>query len=223
MNNTTKDTFRIVVIARMKHGVLYEAIKKRGWTQKQAAEFLGISQQGLCMAMNLKGLLPHLFPKKLTAKAKKRARQVAEKLMELTGVPVQDLFPEAFRTKAFLAMPKVVERYADVPTRLLLEQTGMLAIPALPDEELIAQEERDEVARVLTELSLAQRHAIQRVVFDGASLKEAALERGVGRQSIHANLKAGVRAARHKIDTRRMLEELGTPLRHSTFQAAQAK
>ena len=199
MKQPKSDTFRIAVIARMKHGVLYEAIKKRCWTQKKAAEFLGVTPSGLGLAINLKGTFPHLFPEKLTPERQNRAREIAEKLMELTGMPVQDLFPEEFRTKEFLALPKLVERFADVPTRLLLEQAGMLSLPAAPDEELIAEEERNELQEVLAELSFPVRHAIQRVVFDGVSVKEAARERGIGTQAVYANIQTGIREARSSI------------------------
>lgn len=56
-----ENTFKIAVVARMKHGVLYEAIKNRGWTVKKAAEFLGIRLNTLCSIINLKKRPPISF------------------------------------------------------------------------------------------------------------------------------------------------------------------
>ena len=204
------DKFRIAVVARIKHGALYEAIKQRGWTMKQAAEFLGVPHGSLCSAVNLTRKMPYLFPKKQNKQSRKRARKVTEKLMELTGKSVEDFFPKEFQTKEFLALPKVGERFADVPTRLLLEQTGMLALPMSPDEALIEKEEGLEFIEALSTLSNEVQHDIHRFVLEGLPAKEVAAKRGVKTQTIYANVQTAIREIRWKVWARQRREEPAT-------------
>ena len=208
MNKLKEDKFRITIIARAKHGVLYEAIKKRAWTQRRAAEFLGVSEQGLGNAINLKGVMPYLFSKKRTKKTEAHARAVAEKLMELTGKTVEELFPREVMTKQFLAAPKLAERSVDVPTRLLLEQAELLALPPAPDQLLMAKEEMNEFIEMLNELGHPQRHAMQRVIIDGVSVSKAANERGITNQAIRANINTGICELRRKLEHRKKRGEL---------------
>lgn len=198
--------FRIAVVARMKHGVLYEAIKKRGWTVKKAAEFLGIRWSTLCSIINLKKKPPFLFSPRGNEETKRRARELTEKLMELTGMTVEDLFPEEFRTDEFLASPKIAERFADVPTQLLLEQTGMLALPPAPDEELMEKEQEKELDEVINGLGFEHQHAIQRLYFDGMTGVEAGKERGVGRGAVPASAKTALKKMKEGIEFRRNRE-----------------
>ncbi len=164
--------FRIAMVARMKHGVLYEAIKKRGWTVKTAAEFLGIRHSDLCSTINLKRKPPFLFSRKDDEDTKQKARALTEKLMELTGMTVEDLFPAEFRTDEFLASPKTTERFADVPTRLLLEQTGMLALPPAPDEDLMAREDLEEMQESFAGLSEFDQNILEKRFFENETLRE---------------------------------------------------
>lgn len=212
------DKFRIAVVARIKHGALYEAIKQRGWKMKQAAEFLGVPHSSLCSAINLKRKMPYLFPQKKDKQSRNRARKVAEKLMELTGKSVEDLFPKEFRTKKFLALPKVGERFADVPTRLLLEQTGMLALPLSPDEALIEKEEgfesqEQELLDILSRLSDEAQHDVKQFVLAGRPAREVAVERGVSAKAVWANVKTAITEIRRRVQARRRREECGQLIR----------
>ncbi len=193
----------------MKHGVLYEAIKRRGWTLAQASEFLGISTNSLCRVINLKQNPPFIFSSSMNEKTKLKARELTEKLMELTSMTVDDLFPEAFRTNEFLAKPKLFERTADVPVDKLVGYAETLALPPAPDEELIEKEDNEEVLNVLSGLSFQQQHAVKRVLFEGKETHEAAEERGVSQSAISANLQMAKKKIREELGRRRQRERLG--------------
>lgn len=199
-------TFRIVMVAKLKHGVLWEAIRKRGWTIKEAAEFLKVSNSQLGQVLALKEKPPFLFLDRKDEQAKKRRREIAEKLMELTGKTIEELFPEEFRTPEFLAAPKELERIAEVPTRVLLAHAQMLTLPKPPDEELMEKEESflgDELQEMMKHLPPLVRHAVQRVVIEGWTLKRVAEERGVSRGRIEKQVKEGVRELASKVRSHR--------------------
>jgi hypothetical protein len=65
--------FRLGYVGRIKHGDLLEALTKRGWNQKQGAEFLGIGQSEFSRWINLRD-----YPKNISI-------EMELKLFELTG------------------------------------------------------------------------------------------------------------------------------------------
>jgi len=192
--------FRIAIVARMKHGEIYGAIKKRGWTIKKAAEFLGLTHNTLSSIINLRMRPPFLFTAR-NDEDKKRARELEEKLMELTDKSIEELFPEEFRTKEFLDAPKVADRFVDVPTRLLLEQTGNLALPKPPDELLIDEERLDELEEIISELPEMQQGAV-RAFLNEKNMTETGAERGVTHSAESANFKNALREIRRKMEGR---------------------
>lgn len=190
----------------MKHGVLYEAIKKRGWSVKKAAEFLGIRHSTLCSIINLKKRPPFLFSSGTGEETKRKANELTEKLMELTGMVVEDLFPKAVRTNEFLDKSKVFERTAEVPLDKLIGYRETLALPPAPDEELMEKEDDEEFLEVVNGLSFQQRHAVQRVLFEGKETREVAKERGISISAISANIQSAKKKVREVLDARRRRE-----------------
>ncbi len=198
--------FKIAVVARMKHGALYEAIKKRGWTLKQAAEFLGMGHSNLCGVINLKEKPSFLFSSKVNEEKKRKARELTEKLMELTNMTVDDLFPKAFRTDEFLDKPKVFERTAEVSLDRLVGYAETLALPPAPDEELMRKEDYGEVLEIVNEFSSIAQRDVQQVWLEGKKIGKVANERGVSRTAVLSVIKTAGRKMQEKLRKRRQME-----------------
>lgn len=156
------------MIARLKHGDLREALKRHGWTQKQAAEFLGMTQQGFGEVINLKRI-----PKKLT-------KGQEDKLFKLTGKLPDDLWPEFIRSKEFLKLPKVLESMRDV-TPALLEANGLISLPPpLPDEALERKELITFLKEALPTLTAREAELLKSVYWEEETLERTGHKLGVG-------------------------------------------
>lgn len=146
---------RVSMVAQMKQGDLREAQVKRGWTQKQMAEYLGMTQQDYGQLLNIRW-----FPSRGFTNKQER------KFLELTGKMSNELFPEWARQKEFLEMPKVLEATREVTPQMLIDK-GFLSLPLQPDEEL----ERAELVGIMDELvenlPPKYRAVIRRVFYEG--------------------------------------------------------
>src|ERR1035437_1168153 len=127
---------RIGIIARAKQGDIMEALEKRGWTQKQGAEFLGMHPSTFSNLINLKW-----FPEEFSV-------ELEIKLVELTGKTLEELFPGWARQKDFLEMPKVSKRILEV-TPQMLNSAGALYLPAGPEEAFCRQDVEKAINKVL--------------------------------------------------------------------------
>ena len=116
-------TFKIGVVARLKHGVFLEALESRGWSQKQGAEFFGMNQAQFGLMINMQWV-----PKKISL-------EFEQKLFEFTGKLPEDLWPKAVFTKEFMGMSKKRAMVQDVPIMVLQATLSALQLPpAQPDE-----------------------------------------------------------------------------------------
>ena len=201
------DTFRIALVARMKHGVLYEAIKKRGWNNKRAAEFLGISQSKISAIINLMERPPFIFSKVKTPEYRKRARELTEKLMELTWLAVDDIFPEEFRTNEFLSRPKTIEGVRDIPKQILLGAVPTPQMLPAPDEELLQKEAYQELIEMVEELPPEQRSAVRGLYFEGKTTRKLSQENRVGETAVRASALKGLRYLEERIGHRKRIED----------------
>lgn len=121
---------------------------------------------------------------------------------------IDDLFPEACRTDEFLDKPKVFGRTAEVPLDKLIGYRETLALPPTPDEELMKREDDEEFMEVFSELSSQKRHAVERVLIEGKKAYEVAMERGVTRSAILANIQGAKVEVGRKLEQRRRKERL---------------
>lgn len=217
------ETFNLTVVAKIKHGALYQAIKKRGWTNIKAAEFLGISPSDIGNVINLKRKSPFIFSKyrKTHPDVDKKAKGLTEKLMELTGQTVEDLFPEFIRSDEFLSRSKQIEINKDIPTERLIGYTEILSLPATPDEVLIEKEGSDDIGEALAAIEdiVASfgphtKHAFNRIYIDGWTAKAAAEERGVTQNAINANANNAIKRIRARIGDRIKLRALKRELKN---------
>jgi len=115
------DKLLIAFAGRMKHGELFRALQRRGWTQSQAAEFIGWEPAKFGRLINLQWV-----PKEFT-------RREEEKLVELTGKSLDDLFPPELRNKEFLEAEKTVAAFREVHVAALAD-IGILQLSPAPDE-----------------------------------------------------------------------------------------
>ncbi len=186
-------TFPIALIAQIKHGYLQEAIKKRGWTQKQAAEFFGTNGSWFGEVINLKKV-----------PSEKWLVEHQEKLFELTGKLPKDLFPESLRTKEFLDAPKTIEATCEVPLHFLLSGRESLALPPTPEEILMNKDFAKGVREILSTLPRQQEEVIVKIFLEGKSETEVARELGKFRQSISQAKIRALNKLRHPMRVRKL-------------------
>src|SRR3989344_1144030 len=189
-----ESTFKVTVVARIKHGSLHEAIRKRGWTQKKTAEFLGISVDTMCHMINLKHL-------------PKLSRRQKEKLMELTEKSFEDLFPEEVFSREFLERKKVFEITKEVPASLLLEQVHMLQLPSPPDDVLMEKESVSLLTAVLEELPAKDKKLLTERFFENKTLREVGIAFGVTPERIRQRQKRILSKMRERLKSEEVVRE----------------
>lgn len=205
------EKFSVSVVAQIKHGALRKAIIKRGWTQKKAADFLGISQYDIGKMINLRGLPPFIFSKRraICPYIEKKAVALTEKLMELTGFPIEDLFPQKFMTSDFLTQPKRVEISKEIDTEKLLGCVQTLSLPRPPDEVLMAEEENEEneniviINQIINTFDPKRKYDLEEVVVKGRSRRDVARERSVSVTAVGANVRSALRDIRSKFESKK--------------------
>lgn len=188
-----KRKFSISVVARLKHGILREALRKRGWTQRYAAEFLEMSEHLFGQIVNLKHI-----PKNLTL-------QQEIKFEQLTGMRIDELFPKEVFSKEFLQAPKILEAIREMPIYALASK-GIIALPPTPEEFVQKRELSDALDKALRELLPRQEAAIRRVLIEGETLQEVGNSFMVSRETVRNRIKAGVKKIRRNPRLRRSLK-----------------
>jgi len=158
-----KSGFDVTIVARMKHGAIYNAIKKRGWTVEQAANFLGLNKGTVYEVMALKRLPPFIFSKHRASRkaVARKAKILEEKLMKLTGKTIDELFPEEVRSELFLGRVRLIVMNRTIPPSQLLKLAQgqfahQLEAPQTPDEEI----NKGEMWRVI--LAFVKKHFDER-------------------------------------------------------------
>ena len=99
--------FKVAYVVRTKNGELYKAIKDRGWTLVQAANFLGISYQTLCAIINLRKQPPQY------KNQPKKFKRFRDGIMELTGKTFEDVFPDEVYKDEVMAMAKPIDFFIE--------------------------------------------------------------------------------------------------------------
>ena len=135
------DKMRIALITRVKQGDLYAALKRRGWTQTQAAEFLGMHFTKFNDMINLRHI--PVFTVKLEAK-----------LIDLTGKTVEQLFPREFNARQFLGGHRVFVEMGSLSAQQLAS-SGIRCLPSRSFQEAI--EIREQIGTILEGLRARER------------------------------------------------------------------
>ncbi len=169
--------FKIACVSRLKHGELWKIMKEKGWNQADLARYLGISTTSLGQLINLRWV-PR-FDRPINARLK-------NKLEDLTGMLIADLFPRELLSPEFVNAPKTLEQMAELPKQLLYgEATGMLSLPLPPDEILLIKEKLDLLKIGVKELSKRKQLIFDRLC-QGCEISEIAVELKITTSAVSA-------------------------------------
>lgn len=188
------NSMRIGIVAKLRQGDLMEALEKRRWTQKQAADFLGIHLTTFNQLINLKWI-----PKKFTA-------EFDTKIFELTGKTSEELFPEWTRQEDFLKMPKVSKRMIEAMP-LMIQTTCPQFLLMGPEEARCAEEAREIIDNTLeTALSPKEEQVIRRTVMDDEPDEVVGMSFNLTKARIGQIRKEALSKLRHPVNYRKMLK-----------------
>jgi len=189
-----EDKFRIGFKARLKHGVLLEALAKMGWNQSRAAKYFGVSPSVFGHWINLQGI-----PANLTE------AQVA-KFVELTGQLPEQLWPEYVRSRDFLDAPKTFEVVKDVDARRMLAALQFRReLSAAPPDELFEKKELKRVfGQLFHELPPKIAEVLRRRFYDDETLEEVGKAMNVSGGRIRKLEAWGLRSLRHPSRSRKL-------------------
>ena len=185
---------RIGIIAKAKQGDIFEALEKRGWTQKQGAEFLGVDQTTFCRLINM-SWVPREFSPQLTVK-----------LYELTGKMPEDIFPDWARERDFLAMPKVGKRIVELTPQMLQSAGTRPCLPLTPEEIFCRQDLEKKINEVLHTLSPREEQIVRRHLMDGETFDNIGEDLGITWQWAQQIKDKALRKLRHPQFTRQLRE-----------------
>lgn len=188
---------KVAIQVKVRNGHLHEAAKQCG-SQTALAEWIGVPPA-------LLGLwLRYETPFWGVKTVKYDPVEVAIKLETITGVSIEEIFPdEVYGNREWLKKKKVVERLTEIPAEQLLAlNTG--CVPALapsPDETILESEKRQAVNAALA--TLTHREQLVLAARFGLSDEEAqtldavATKFGVGRERIRQIEAKALRKLRH--------------------------
>lgn len=171
---------KIAAITRFKHGILFQLLKKHGWSQNELARRCGITPHLIGSAINL-----HHRPSMKTIDAIQKAfAEVGE------YVDVTELFPDAYVGFSQSAAvqhvqfadltPQQLEDYSE-HQKLLLQD----AQPPLPDTVVNTMEALSAFDEIL---SPKQKDQVSMKFIDGLTLEEIAKKYGCTAEGIRHNL-----------------------------------
>ena len=134
--NKPEKPFKVAYVVRQKHGVIYKAIKDRGWTNKQAGKYLGINASDVGAIVNLKKKPPTFS--QMGKKGERKRNLFYAKLALLTGMSVEDLFPDEVYNDETMAKAKPIDFFIerDLATIKLGAGTSVLMLPEPPPSDL---------------------------------------------------------------------------------------
>lgn len=166
------DSFKIGFKGRLKHGLLLEALSQRGWSQRQAAKFLGVSMQAFGRWINLRDV-----PRRLTEKQ-------VQKLVELTGQLPEALWPDYVRSRDFLDASKTFTVVKDVEARKFLTALTQRELPPTPEEVFAREEMTETIDMVLATLPARDARIIKKRFYEEKTCEEVGVEEGVTRERV---------------------------------------
>jgi RNA polymerase sigma factor (sigma-70 family) len=178
------ETFRIGIKARLKHGVLLEALAKRGWSQSEGARFVGVDASQFGRWINLLEV-----PRKLT-------EDKIQKLLDLTGLLPDQLWPEIIRSKDFLDAPKTFELIKNINARKMLTALMRREISG-PESIFNRQELSRKIEKVLDTLPPRESEVIKLRYLEDKTCEEVAEEMGLSKQGVSRIEARAMRKLRH--------------------------
>ncbi len=194
----SESRFPIAIRAQLKHGILWEALRRRGWTQKQGAEFVGVDHVTFGRWVNMRKRPKEVSP------------LVAAKLFELTRKSVSELWPEKVFTQEFLTTPKTFEATRAIPVRMLGRATAFATLPAGPASEGAEQKElRALIGKVLGTLNPKDALIVRKHFLEGMTHAAIGREIGLSRERVRQLCLEAVRRLQHPVRRRKLESFLG--------------
>ncbi len=148
-------TFDIALTAKLRHGELWKLVERFG-SQVEAARQLGCSQRDFCEWVNMRSV-PRFHSESFAA--------VEQKLMELTGKTVEELWPEEAKSAEWLQVPKTVVAHHQFELSALADMTKRRLLLPSPADQAAESELLDNLRRnaqkVLKTLSFREREIIK--------------------------------------------------------------
>jgi len=186
---------RVTVQAKVKHSDLLTAIRKRGWSQRKAAEFVGMGYQMFCMLIRLQW-----YP---TMKGFTKLQ--AERLEKLTGKTVDELFPPFMQTKEFFELQKTFEIERDITPKLLKGiEEEFIALPAAPDELYNQADMELRVRECINSLSERDQFVLREYFFKGRTYEDIATDLEVSHTRVQQLVMRALRRLRHPSRARKL-------------------
>jgi RNA polymerase sigma factor (sigma-70 family) len=145
---------KIAYQIKVKNGALWEAAEKMGGV-RQLAGHLGIRYQYLIHLMNMR-----VYPG-FRRQTKIDWSNVEKKLLDLTGLLLDDIFPEEISTAEFLRTPRARTVVHDLSLEQLSGEHERLALPAAQDAIVFGAERHEAVSEVLCILKPKQQAALR--------------------------------------------------------------
>lgn len=120
---------KIAYHIKAKNGALWQAAEKMGGV-RQLAEHLGISYPTMINLMNMQS-----YPKFISPQSKLDWKSIEKKLLDLTGLLFDDIFPVELSTSEFIKRPKKQTLIVDVEL-CRLSEAAHLSLPPAQEAEI---------------------------------------------------------------------------------------
>lgn len=163
---------KITIVQRAKHGDFHEAIKRKGWTQKQAAEYLEMPYSSFLSLINLKRV-----PKTLTDVQR-------GKIEQLTGKCVEEIFPQEIRDRSWLMAKKRFERTIEIdPAKFIATGAGQKLIDG-PLETAMKNEMLERLRTIMSAALTDRERIVTEFRMEGMTLEEVGRRCNVTRERV---------------------------------------
>ena len=187
--------FPIALKIRAKNGILQKFIDQMGWTQEEFARKLGIHQSTVCAWFNMK--------------ACPNSHIHVDKITELIGKPINEIFPDILKTKAFRSIKKRNTLYKEVDL-IFLPSHKMPELSYIPEDKTKFEicEMTDNILKALQTLKpkeeqvIKKRFGIGEEYLEGKTLRECSKIFGVSSARIRQIESRALRKLRHPRNTK---------------------
>lgn len=207
---------KVAIQARLKNGILFEAAKRLG-SQSALARHLGVSPMELGGWINFNrsaiSVRSHRPPEFW--------QEIENRLFDLTGHTLEEIFPPEVRTEAFLKRQKKIEAIVEMPIEKLIAAGAVPQLPPAPDDLIFEEEKSVAVNHILDSLKPREAEVIRlRFGLDGRgekTLEEVAAmlpnghtgECGVSRNRARQIEATALRRLRHPSKARHLKQWIG--------------
>jgi RNA polymerase sigma factor (sigma-70 family) len=161
--DASEQRFLVTLQVRAKHADLLAASRKMG-SIKLLAEHLGVGYSQLCGWIAMNEAPPIGSSRSKVWSSPNRVREIEEKLLKLTGKTLEELFPEAIRSRDFLDAKKVMESTGLVDVRRLSLRCEEVAYLPAPEHDFEDETDTSDVIdKMLKSLTFRQREIVKLV------------------------------------------------------------